>query len=79
MPSISSFRYSPMWTQNHPDPEGPRRWFLDAPEANVMKRLARTRAALGAGRRERRAAPNHPPFRRIGMGCRHSGRRVPAP
>jgi RNA polymerase primary sigma factor len=25
-----------MWTQNQPDTECPRRWFLDAPEADVM-------------------------------------------
>lgn len=36
MPSLSSYGYSSMRTQNHPDPDGPRRWFLDAPEADVI-------------------------------------------
>jgi RNA polymerase primary sigma factor len=45
MPSLNSLRYTPMLTQNHPDPEGARRWFLDAPEADVMS-AARERELL---------------------------------
>ena len=45
MPSFSSFGYSSMWTQNLPDPDGPRRWFLDAPEADVIS-AARERELL---------------------------------